>query len=452
MSHLVPTHPEILTCEEGPSRFGKIPASLMLAAALLPVIVWFVKRLNDGSDEPLGLLPLSLALLLAWRDRHSLAADAKSRTLGALAVFISVASIGTLPPLLRAALGIAGAGAWFGLLRRPGLLGLLILSLPVVASLQFYLGYPLRLAAAMGAVRLLELGGIVVSASGVNVSIGGMDIAVDPACSGIRMLWHALAAAMALAAIHRVSWRGTLAGGLLAFLLVIPANVLRAAWLALEESGRAHGSGISHGGIGLVCFCMVLALLCFMMSRKARPRHAPETSSAPRAMDRIILMSAALLAPLLMMRNLEPAPPFHAAPPPADFTFNGLTLPLVPQPHSPEEVAFARSFPGSLSSHMWGDGQVILRRVTTATRKLHPSRDCLRAAGYQTTDSVTVRGVDRQAWSRFTATREGNRFIVHERIVSEQDGSSWTDVTAWYWSALRHPLNGPWRAETVISR
>ena len=28
----------------------------------------------------------------------------------------------------------------------------------------------------------------------------------------------------------------------------------------------------------------------------------------------------------------------------------------------------------------------------------------------------------------------------------------WTDVPAWYWSALRHPLNGPWRAETVISR
>ena len=87
-------------------------------------------------------------------------------------------------------------------------------------------------------VRLLELGGIVVARKGVNIELGGMAIAVDPACSGIRMLWHALAAAMALAAIHRVSWRATVAGGLLAVLLVIPANVLRATWLALEESGR----------------------------------------------------------------------------------------------------------------------------------------------------------------------------------------------------------------------
>lgn len=452
----VPLPPVILNREDFPSRFckefRKIPAGLMLAVAMLPVNVWFVKRLDDGSDEPLGLLPLALALLLALRDRNSLAAAAHARTLGALAVFVSVAAIGTLPPLLRSALAIGGAGAWFGLHRRPGLLGLLVLSLPVVASLQFYLGYPMRLAAATGAVRLLELGGIVVSASGVNISIGGMDIAVDPACSGIRMLWHALAAAMALAAIHRVSWCGTLAGGLLAFLLVVPANVLRAAWLALEESGRVHGSGISHGGIGLVCFGVVLVPLWIMMSRKARPRHAAETSSAPRVIDRLILLAAALLAPLQMMRNPEPALPFPAAPPPAEFTFNGLTLPLVSLPHSAEEAAFARSFPGSLSSHKWGDGQVILRRVTTATRKLHPSRDCLRAAGYQTTDSVTVRGADRHAWSRFTATREGTRLIVHERIISEQDGSSWTDVTAWYWSALRHPLNGPWRAETVISR
>ena len=465
MLHTMPLQTEILTRTDHPSRFGKIPSWLMLAMAFLPVIVWFVKRLDDGSDEPLGLLPLALALLLAWRDRHSLGiwrrglhplsqltTGTHAHTLGAIAVFLSVATIGTLPPMLRAVLALTGVSAWCGLHRRPGLLGLLLLSLPVVASLQFYLGYPLRLAATTGAVRLLELGGIVVSANGVNVSIGGMDIAVDPACSGIRMLWHALAAAMALAAIHRVSWRGTLVGATMAFLLVVPANAIRAAWLALEESGRIHGSGISHGGIGLICFGVVLIPLWLLMSRRARPRHAEETSTPPRAVDRFVLLAAALLAPLLMLRNHEPALPFPVAPPPADFTFNGLTLPLVSLPHSAEEAAFAVSFPGSLSSHKWGDGQVILRRVTTATRKLHPSRDCLRAAGYQTTESVTVRGADRHAWSRFTATRGESRLIVHERIISEQDGSSWTDVTAWYWSALRHPLNGPWRAETVISR
>ena len=143
----------------------------------------------------------------------------------------------------------------------------------------------------------------------------------------------------------------------------------------------------------------------------------------------------------------------NASTAPDDFTFNGLTLPLHPLPSSPEETAFAKSFPGSLSSHRWGDNQVILRRVTKATRKLHPSRDCLRAAGFETTDSVTVRCSDGSEWSRFSATSAmKRRLIIHERIVSEQDGSTWTDVPHGIGPRLRHPLNGPWRAETVISR
>ena len=38
---------------------------ILQLAALLPVMVWFVKRLDDGNDEPLGLLTLALALMLA---------------------------------------------------------------------------------------------------------------------------------------------------------------------------------------------------------------------------------------------------------------------------------------------------------------------------------------------------------------------------------------------------
>ena len=121
-------------------------------------------------------------------------------------------------------------------------------------------------------------------------------------------------------------------------------------------------------------------------------------------------------------------------------------------PSTPAETAFAKSFPGTLSSHRWGDDQVILRRMTEATRRLHPSRDCLRAGGFETTDAITVTRPDGSEWANFSATREGERLMVFERIVSERDGSAWTDVSAWYWAALRHPLNGPWRAETVISR
>jgi exosortase/archaeosortase family protein len=456
MTHPVLINPGILPDHSRPAgRSGwtlRIPSSLLLAAASLPVVSWFVRRLDDGSDEPLGLLVLLLALVLAWRERHSLQTSAKARTAGALAVLTSALSVGFLPPMVRAAVFIIGAGAWLGLHRRAGLMGLLILSLPVVASLQFYAGYPMRVAAAEGSVRLLELAGIVVARKGVNIELGGMAISVDPACSGVRMLWHALVAAMALAAVHRVSWRATVAGGLLAVLLVIPANVLRATWLALEESGRFQASGLSHGNVGLLCFLAVLIPLWLLLSKRAHPASDRCGGVAPRRVDRLILLASAMLAPFMMIHAADQVRPAEPLTAPADFTFNGLTLPLHPQPSSPEERVFAKSFPGTISSHRWGDHQVILRRVTTATRRLHPSRDCLRAGGFETTDSVTVQCSDGSEWSKFSATRDGERLIVHERIVSEQDGACWTDVPAWFWSAMRHPLNGPWRAETVISR
>ena len=62
----------------------------------------------------------------------------------------------------------------------------------------------------------------------------------------------------------------------------------------------------------------------------------------------------------------------------------------------------------------------------------------------------SVRCGDGGTWSKFRAYRDGMEYTVHERIVSERDGSTWTDAPAWFWDALRHPLNGPWRAETLI--
>jgi exosortase/archaeosortase family protein len=430
----------------------RAPISYLLLPALLPAAIWFLRRLDDGSDEPLGLIALALALLLAWRDRHSLEITTRARTSGALLILASVLTISHLPPMLRAALAVAGIGIWFGMNRKPGLLGLLGLSLPVIASLQFYAGYPMRLAAAGGAVALLQLAGAMVSAEGVNIQLNGQLVCVDPACSGIRMLWHALAATMALCAIHRTPWSRTLTAGFLAMIWVIAANIVRAAWLAMIESGKHAGFDPGHENVGLICFAVVLLPLWMFTSKSARP-SPPATPSAPPQVRHIAILSSAGALALFFL--IQPPATAKSAPfpphPIADFTFNGLTLPLDPLPLTKAEHAFTRGFPGSLSSHRCGENQVILRRVTTATRKLHPSRDCLRAAGFETTNATTVRTAEGD-WARFTATRNGERLIVHERIVSEQDGSTWTDAAAWFWSALRHPLNGPWRAETVISR
>jgi len=430
----------------------KIHPALLQLLAISPVIWWFVKRLNDGNDEPLGLLTLVLVLVLAWRDRRCLRASYRARVCGAAFLLGSVLGIHWLSPMVRGVFAVTGLALFHGMHRRAGLMGLLVLSLPVVASMQFFLGYPMRLAAAEGAVRLLELGSLVVARVGTQIELGGKVIGVDPACGGVRMLWHALAAAMGLAAMHRLTWRATVIGGVFAVLLVIPANAVRAALLAVEESGHFSNAWFGHGGIGLVSFAVVLLPLWRAISSRARQ---PEAAGLPQRRGRLetmLLVASAVLAPVLALATPRmPGPPELGADPEL-FTFQGVTLPLERLPRTEVEEGFAKSFPGTLSSHRWGEDQVILRRVTEATRRLHASRDCLRAAGYETTEAVTVTLGDGSRWSLFHAARGGEARTVHERIISGRNDSVWTDVSAWYWSALWHPLNGPWQAETVISR
>lgn len=431
-------------------QVGLLPLALL---AMLPVWIWYIRRLNDGSDEPMGLVAVAFAAAIGWRDRAMAKPGTLSLVAGASLVLVSVLGIGLWPPMIRAALAVCGAGALTGCFRRPGLLGLLLLSLPVVASLQFYAGWPMRIATAHGVVNTLQLCGITAAVDGVRISIGGQFIGVDPACAGVRMMWNALAAAMLLGAYHRVSWRGTLTAAALAFALVIPANIFRALWLVLEQSGRITPSGLSHGMIGLLAFLILLIPLAWFIPRQAGSVGSGEAAGhRSRIAAKALLVLACLMLPWQLTRETSPGGNVTLPPAAAGiFTFDGLSFPLEPVPPTDEENAFSRAFPGSIATFGWNDKQVILRRVSKATRKLHPSADCLRAAGYRTSEAETVELADGTSWSRFTASRDGMRLTVHERIVSETDGSTWTDGPAWFWSALDRPLNGPWRAETVIS-
>lgn len=429
----------------------KIPRAALMLVALGPTLLWFARRLDDGNDEPLGLLTLALCLALGWRDRKVLGSGPRARMAGAGLLIISVAGVPFLPPMIRAGIGLVAVALVYGIHRRPGLVGLLLLSLPLVASMQFFLGYPLRIAAAEGTVRLLELASVSVSRVGTQVELAGQVIGVDPACGGIRMLWAALAAAMGLAAIHRLSWRATVIAGLMAVGLGVPANTVRAALLVVQETGGWHGILPGHEAVGVMAFLVVLVPLWLAISSRAKPAVAanPE-SGAMRGVEGILLWIAAGLALLMVLLPPRAVAAEGSKGVPEVFTFDGMSLPLHPLPATPEEIAFAQGFPGMLASCRWGERQVILRRVQIATRRLHPSRDCLRAAGFETSEAKTVTLSDGSTWSRFSATRDGLRRIVHERLISEADGTTWTDVSSWYWSAMWHPLNGPWRAESII--
>ena len=115
-------------------------------------------------------------------------------------------------------------------------------------------------------------------------------------------------------------------------------------------------------------------------------------------------------------------------------------------------MRFAHRFPGAIARFGAGRDVLVLRLVNQATRQLHPAVDCFRAAGFATTAPRANVDAQGRAWSCFVATQDGERLRVCERIESADRSRSFTDVSAWYWSALRsRHSGGPWWATTVIT-
>lgn len=130
-------------------------------------------------------------------------------------------------------------------------------------------------------------------------------------------------------------------------------------------------------------------------------------------------------------------------------TFEG--KPLTQLPLNEMENTFASDFPGRIMRFSDGEREIIVRWVTEATRMLHPASDCFQGLGYSVKPLAAHRDQNGSLWASFAATKGDERLLVKERIISD-DGQSWTDVSAWYWSALRHEGSGSWWAITVAEK
>lgn len=122
--------------------------------------------------------------------------------------------------------------------------------------------------------------------------------------------------------------------------------------------------------------------------------------------------------------------------------------PLRQLPLTERESVFLKSFPGRIGRFTDGQREYILRWLTHATRKLHPASDCLRGVGYQIKPLAIEVDLNQVQWGAFQASREGEQLRVYERIYDES-GNSWTDVSAWYWSAFLEKSQGPWWSVTI---
>ncbi|AMM24715.1 exosortase Q [Variovorax sp. PAMC 28711] len=254
-------------------RIDRLPAAGWLAlqfAALTPTWVWMVQRMRDGSDDPLGALALAALVALVWQVRSQLRAAprlgwlalATGGTLLAALCRTGLGPVPALPPLaagLVAVLALA-CGLLAFLPRRIAALpvvGLAVLALPLLSSLQFYAGYPLRVVTAEAS-RWLLAPAFTVLREGTTLLVDGRLVIVDAPCSGVQMVWLGYFTACVVALWAQRTDRAFLSRLPIVGLLVLGGNILRNAVLVAFEGAGDPLVPWAHSAFGLV----VLAGVC----------------------------------------------------------------------------------------------------------------------------------------------------------------------------------------------
>jgi exosortase/archaeosortase family protein len=269
------------TLECRPVRLGAPHWLALHALALWPHGVYLTQRAFDGSDDPLGLVALVAAATLVASLRHRLRLLPRLGWLvAALALALAAngawwAGAPSLLSALLAALSLASAlMAWWPRERaKAPLLGLVVLALPWLATLQFYLGWPLRVLTAQLSAWGLQWFGWVAERSGASMLVNGQLVIVDAPCSGVQMAWFGYFTACACAASFNVSDRAFVRGAPLVGLVVLAGNVLRNSVLVALESRPQGLTAGWHEAIGLA----MLAAVCtgvWLLMRRGSTRHA----------------------------------------------------------------------------------------------------------------------------------------------------------------------------------
>jgi len=238
-------------------RFPLLAAAICLA--VWPVWIWFAGASVDRSNDSASLLAAATALIVVWRAPPVPAVRWPLALPAALLAMYAAATACGVPPASGAIAAFAAlaalASAWrLGRRLDAALLGLCMLALPLAASLQFYLGYPMRVLAGTLSVAMLRMSGIGVVREGAMLAWGSQLISIDAPCSGVKMLWAGLYLACALALSYRLNMLRTVAALALGCCVIVAANTLRATALFYSESGVARLPEWGHQGTGVVCF------------------------------------------------------------------------------------------------------------------------------------------------------------------------------------------------------
>lgn len=493
-----------------------------LVTAFWPVWLWYGQRLCDQSDEPLGIVALITLLgLIAYQQSKASSAAKAIPTETTISASILTNTNTSIPVALTAMLGLYGLSLFLApklisaalalitlafalsyILRRhlnSGHWILLLLSLPLVASLNFYLGYPLRLLVAQCAVSLLSINGFPVIAEGTSLLWHNQLIEIDAPCSGIKMLWAALYMAAVQLSLRNSKPTQAMLYLILATTSAVFANVLRVTSLFYLEAGiiaapaeiplsfAPHFESTVHTGTGVTTFLLVALILLFVDQRFGKsqsdgnikisrpadqfpPQFTSQSAPQPKKARKerltnkyfFIACATAALLPFCSLAKLTDGTDSQSSTSAGSYITaddnqaNWPTMPtmyegkkLRPVPLAGNEAEFAKNFPGKIAVFQTDKQTIILRRVYQATRQLHPAADCYRASGFKITNLPRQQDHEGISWNVLLAQKSTKKLQIRERIYDDS-GQNYSDVSQWYWAAFWGQTRGPWWSITTV--
>jgi exosortase/archaeosortase family protein len=245
-----------------------------------PVAHWYFLRVMQSQEELAGLFGVIAAIFFVACQRRRIDSHFTDRSFYAHAIALILCyafSYHFAPPMIRAAIAMTAITRIISslFLKRKfhvGLWILLGLSLPVIPTLQFYLGYPLRAAVAQIALPLIRMTGFAVTRDGACFNFKGQSIWIDAPCSGIQMLWAGMLLAACCSCFKNLNLSRMAFVLSATFMAAIFANSLRAAALFLIEAHILRGPAWLHEGTGISVF-ILLGLFVLWITNRVRSRR-----------------------------------------------------------------------------------------------------------------------------------------------------------------------------------
>ncbi len=420
---------------------------------------WYFLRVVTSTDGFYGIFALISVIVISVWQKPTNQQDHLILPIASFFTLLFALTYNFFPPLIQGTMAFTGLSCvislWrFGRIFHFGIWSLFVLSLPSIASLQFFFGYPMRVIVGEITTILLKLNGLAVVRDGVGLNFGEKTIWIDAPCSGIKMLW----AGFFLTALLITLYRFRLAKSLLAFgialLIILIGNIFRATGLFYLEAEIVKMPDFAHQGIGVVCFIFTCLGIVFALQKLGPTTKIVEEESSPIKFSKqsvifstlfILATLSAIYVQIGIAKKSQPFVQTNSTEFPKSFEHKQLReLDLTEL-----EEYFMEDFPGIVKRFTDGEKELIIRYVKEATRKLHSPADCFAGNGYQILPLPLKIDKDGNRWSCFSARKSEKNLKVCERIFTDS-GENWTDVSAWYWSALSDANpNGYWSIVTA---